>query len=147
MTGKPKGSHRVRWLWKWIAQERRRRGIGRSEFARRIGIRPETLREIEKGRCGGSDTTALLDALTELGADGAVAEMDGMDPHGAALSLTERERERYDAIARDTNLTRAQVVRQLATEGLVARVEADGANRKSGLEIEAGWSVFRHGRH
>ncbi len=146
MTGKPKGSRRVRWLWTWIARERGRRGIGRAEFARRIGIRPETLREIEKGRCGGSDTTALLDAFTELGADGAVAEMDGMDPHGAALSLTERERGRYDAIAERDGITRAQAIRQLAAEGLLARVEADGANGKSGLEIEAGRSVFRHRR-
>ena len=146
MTGKPKGSHRVRWLWKWISRERGRRGIGRAEFARRIGTGEEPLRGMERGQ-DGSDAPALMDALAELGADAAVAEIPGMDPHGAALSLTERERGRYDAIARDTNLTRAQVVRQLATEGLVARVEADGANRKSGLEIEAGWSVFRHGRH
>ena len=69
----------------------------------------------------------LIDALAELGA---VAEMPGMDSHAAALCLTERERELYDAIA----------------EGLVARVEADGANGKSGLEKEAGRSVFRHRR-
>ncbi|MCY4243080.1 MAG: hypothetical protein OXD36_15225, partial [Rhodobacter sp.] len=86
----------------------------------------------------------LIDALAELGA---VAEMPGMDSHAAALCLTERERELYDAIAEDSGVSRAQVVRQLAAEGLVARVEADGANGKSGLEKEAGRSVFRHRRH
>ncbi|MCY4241740.1 MAG: hypothetical protein OXD36_08355 [Rhodobacter sp.] len=120
MTGKPKGSHRVRWLWKWIARERRRRGIGRPEFARRIGIGEEPLRGMERGK-DGSDATALIDALAELGADAAVAEMEGMDPHGAALSLTERERGRYDAIAERDGITRAQAIRQLAAEGLVAR--------------------------
>ena len=120
MTGKPEGSRRVRWLWTWIAQERGRRGIGRSEFARRIGIGEETLRGMERGQdCSGAP--ALMDALAELGADGAVAEIDGMDTHGAALSLTERERELYDAIAGDSGVSRAQVVRQLAAEGLVAR--------------------------
>jgi len=120
MTGKPEGSHRVRWLWKWIARERRRRGIGRPEFARRIGIGEEPLRGMERGK-DGSDATALIDALAELGADAAVAEMEGMDPHGAALSLTERERELYDAIAERDGITRAQAIRQLAAEGLVAR--------------------------
>jgi len=133
MTGKPKGSHRVRWLWTWIARERGRRGIGRAEFARRIGIRRETLRGMERGQ-DGSGAPALIDALAELGADGAVAEIPGMDPHGAALSLTERERERYDAIAGDSGVSRAQVVRQLAAEGLSARVEVDGTNGKSELE-------------
>ena len=120
MTGKPEGSHRVRWLWTWIARERRRRGIGRTEFARRIGIRRETLRGMERGQ-EGSDATALVDALAELGADAAVAEMEGMDSRGAALSLTERERERYDAIAERDGITRAQAIRQLAAEGLAAR--------------------------
>ncbi|MCY4241961.1 MAG: helix-turn-helix transcriptional regulator, partial [Rhodobacter sp.] len=78
MTGKPEGSHRVRWLWKWIAQERGRRGIGRSEFARRIGIGEETLRGMERGQ-DGSGAPALMDALAELGADAAVAEIPGMD--------------------------------------------------------------------
>ena len=123
MTGKPKGSHRVRWLWTWIARERGRRGIGRAEFARRIGISPETLQGVESGQ-DGSDAPVLIDALAQLGADGAVAEIPGMDPHGAALSLTERERELYDAIAGDSGVSRAQVVRQLAAEGLSAR-EAD----------------------
>ena len=120
MTGKPKGSHRVRWLWKWISRERGRRGIGRAEFARRIGTGEEPLRGMERGQ-DGSDAPALMDALAELGADGAVAEIPGMDTHGAAVSLTERERELYDAIAERDGITRAQAIRQLATEGLLAR--------------------------
>ena len=133
MTGKPEGSHRVRWLWKWIAHERGRRGIGRSEFARRIGIGEETLRGMES-REDGSGAPALMDALAELGADAAVAEIPGMDTHGAALSLTERERGRYDVIAERDGITRAQAIRRLAAEGLSARVGADGVNEKSGLE-------------
>ena len=133
MTGKPEGSHRVRWLWTWIAHERGRRGIGRAEFARRIGISPETLQGVERGQ-DGSGAPALMDALAELGADAAVAEMEGMDSRGAALSLTERERELYDAIAGDSGVSRAQVVRQLAAEGLVARAAADRASAKSKLE-------------
>ena len=133
MTGKPKGSHRVRWLWTWIAEERKRRGIGRAEFAHRIGISPETLQGVERGQ-DGSGAPALMDALAELGADAAVAEMEGMDSRGAALSLTERERELYDAIAGDSGVSRAQVVRQLAAEGLVARAAADRASAKSKLE-------------
>ncbi|MCY4242262.1 MAG: helix-turn-helix transcriptional regulator [Rhodobacter sp.] len=124
MTGKPKGSHRVRWLWKWIAEERKRRGIGRAEFARRIGIGEEALRGMERGQ-DGSGAPALVDALAELGADAAVAEMEGMDSHAAALSLTERERERYDAIAERDGITRAQAIRQLAAEGLAARDRPD----------------------
>ncbi|MCY4243667.1 MAG: hypothetical protein OXD36_18280, partial [Rhodobacter sp.] len=73
-------------------------------------------------------------ALAELGADAAVAEIPGMDTHGAALSLTERERGRYDAIAERDGITRAQAIRRLAAEGLSARVAADGVNEKSGLE-------------
>ena len=133
MTGKPEGSHRVRWLWTWIAQERRRRGIGRAEFARRIGIGEETLRGMERGQ-DGSDATALMDALAELGADGAVAEIPGMNPHGAAVSLSKNETREYDAIAEDSGVSRAQIVRQLAAEGLVARVAADRVNAKSKLE-------------
>ena len=88
---------------------------------------------MERGQ-DGSGAPALIDALAELGADGAVAEIPGMDPHGAALSLTERERGRYDAIAEDSGVSRAQVVRQLAAEGLVARAAADRASAKSKLE-------------
>ena len=133
MTGKPEGSHRVRWLWTWIARERGRRGIGRAEFARRIGISPETLQGVESGQ-DGSDAPVLIDALAQLGALGAVAEIPGMDPHGAALSLTERERELYDAIAGRDGITRAQAIRQLAAEGLSARAAADRVNKKSGME-------------
>jgi len=133
MTGKPKGSHRVRWLWKWIAREWERRGIGRSEFARRIGISPETLRGIES-REDGFDALALIDALAELGADGAVAEIPGMDPHGAAVSLSKKETERYDAIAEDSGVSRAQVVKQLAAEGLVVRAAADRTNGRAEVE-------------
>jgi len=126
MTGKPKGGLRVRWLWKWIARERKGRGISRSEFARRIGIHPETLHMIESRR-GDSDASTLIDALAELGALGAVAEMDGMDWHAAALSLTKDECAQYDAIAERDGLTRAEVIRQLAAEGerLVMTVDRD----------------------
>ena len=113
-------------LWKWIAQERRKRGIGRTEFAQRLGIRRETLYKIEEVQKGASLASTLLDALEELGALGAVAELDGMDWQGAVLmSLSRHEAERYDAIARDRNLTRGEAILQLAAEGLVARRRAD----------------------
>jgi len=111
----------VRWLWKWIARERKKRGISRAEFARRLGIRRETLYRIEEVRGGGSEASTLIDALEQLGALGAIAEIDGMDWHGAALSLSKHETKKYDAIAETNNLTRAQVIRQLAAEGLLAR--------------------------
>ena len=133
MTGKPEGSHRVRLLWKWIAHERGRRGIGRSEFARRIGIGEETLRGME--RCqDGSGAPALMDALAELGTDGAGAGMEGMEPHGAAVSLSNNEMREYDTIAEDSGISRAQVVKQLAAEGLIARATADRVNGWAEIE-------------
>ncbi|MCY4242437.1 MAG: hypothetical protein OXD36_11905 [Rhodobacter sp.] len=109
-------------LWTWIARERKRRGIGRSEFARMLGIRRESLYKIEEVRKGASLASTLLDALEELDALGAVAEIDGMDWHGAVLmSLSKDEKERYDAIAETSGITRAEAIRQLAAEGLVAR--------------------------
>ncbi len=110
----------VRWLWNWIAEERKRRNINRSEFARRIGIRRESLYRIEEGRTG-SNASTLLDALDQLGALGAVAEIKKMNWHGALLSLSKHETERYDAIAERSGITRATVIRQLAAEGLLAR--------------------------
>jgi len=119
-------------LWKWIAQERRKRGIGRSEFARRLGIRRETLYKIEEVRKGASNASTLLDALEELGALGAIAELDGLEWQGAVLmSLSKDEAERYDAIAQDSNLTRGEAIRQLAAEGLLARRRADRPNGKA----------------
>ena len=114
----------VRWLWKWIARERKRRGINRAEFARRVGIRRETLYRIEEGRTSSAAST-LLEALDRLGALGAVAEIGELDWHGAVLSLSKNETKRYDALAEDSGITRAQVVRQLAAEGLLARAAAD----------------------
>jgi len=110
----------TRWLWKWISEERKRRNINRSEFARRIGIRRESLYRIEEGRTG-SNASTLLDALDQLGALGAVAEIEKMNWHGAMLSLSKHETERYDAIAKRSGITRATVIRQLAAEGLLAR--------------------------
>ena len=127
MAGSEERNLTVRWLWKWIARERKRRGISRAEFARRVGIRRETLYRIEEGRTTSLAST-LLDALDRLGALGAVAEIDDMDWHGAVLSLSKNETKRYDSLAEDSGLTRAQVVRQLATEGLLARATADRVN-------------------
>ena len=122
-------------LWKWIARERKRRGIGRTEFARMLGIRRETLYKIEEVQKGSSLASTLLDALDQLGVLGAIAEIDGMDWHGAVLmSLSKDEKERYDALAEASGITRAQVIRQLATEGLMARREADRAAGRSGAE-------------
>ncbi len=122
-------------LWRWIARERKRRGIGRTEFARILGIRRETLYKIEEVRNGASLASTLLDALEQLGALGAVAEIDGMDWDEAVLmSLSKDEAERYDAIAKTNGITRAQVIRQLATEGLMVRREADRAAGRSGAE-------------
>jgi len=127
MSGKKEDNLTVRWLWKWIARERKRRKINRSEFARRIGIRRESLYRIEEGG-GGSAASTLLDALEQLEALGAVAEIDELNWHGVAVSLSKRETERYDAIAKDSRLSRAQVIRQLAAEGLLARRTVDGMN-------------------
>jgi len=119
-------------LWTWIARERKRRGIGRTEFARRLGIRRETLYKIEEVQQGSANASTLLDALEELDALGAIAEIDGMDWQGAVLmSLSKDEAERYDAIAQDSNLTRGEAIRQLAAEGLVARRRADRPNGKA----------------
>ena len=124
MAGSEERNLTVKWLWKWIARERKRRGISRAEFARRVGIRRETLYRIEEGRTTSLAST-LLDALDRLGALGAVAEIDELDWHGAVLSLSKNETKRYDALAEDSGITRAQVVRQLAAEGLLARAAAD----------------------
>jgi len=137
MSGNEERNLTVRWLWKWIARERKKRGISRSEFARRLGIRRETLYRIEEVRSGGSEASTLIDALELLGALGAIAEIDGMDWHGTALSLSKHETKKYDAIARDSNLTRAQVIRQLAAEGLLAR----GRPRRGGAENVASMEV------
>ena len=119
-------------LWKWIAQERRKRGIGRTEFAQRLGIRRETLYKIEELQKGASLASTLLDALEELGVLGAVAEIDGMDWRGAVLmSLSKHEAERYDAIAEDSGITRGEAIRQLAAEGLLARRRADRPNGRT----------------
>ncbi|MCY4240506.1 MAG: helix-turn-helix transcriptional regulator [Rhodobacter sp.] len=133
MAGSEERNLTVRWLWKWIARERKRRGISRAEFARRVGIRRETLYRIEEGRTTSLAST-LLDALDRLGALGAVAEIEDMDWHGAVLSLSKNETKRYDALAEDSGITRAQVVRQLAAEGLLARAAADRVNGQSERE-------------
>ena len=122
MSGKEERNLTVRRLWKWIARERKRRGISRTEFAQRLGIRRETLYKIEELQKGASLASTLLDALEELGVLGAVAEIDGMDWHGAVLmSLSKDEAERYDAIAEARGVTRGEAIRQLAAEGLLAR--------------------------
>ena len=109
-----------RWLWKSIADERKRRNITRAEFARILKIRRETLYRIEEGRTG-TKTATLLDALERLGAIGARPEIGKTNWHGAILSLSEHETERYDAIAKANGVTRGQAIRQLAAEGLLAR--------------------------
>ena len=122
MAGSKERNLTAQGLWTWIARERKRRGIGRSEFARMLGIRRESLYKIEEVRKGASLASTLLDALEELDALGAVAEIDGMDWHGAVLmSLSKDEAERYDAIAETRGITRGEAIRQLAAEGLVAR--------------------------
>ena len=120
MTDGSRGSHSERRLWEWIAGERKRRGISQSELARNLGICREALRETEEGR-NGSEASTLLDALRRFDALGAIAEIDGMDWSGAVLSLSGREAESYDAIAEARGVTRGQVVRELAEEGLLAR--------------------------
>jgi len=93
-----------------------------------LGIRRETLYRIEEVRGGGSEASTLIDALEQLGALGAVAEIDGMDWHGAVMSLSRHETERYDAIAETNGITRGQVIRQLAAEGLLARRKPRGGS-------------------
>ena len=133
MSGSEEQNLTVRWLWKWIARERKKRGISRSEFARRVGIRRETLYRIEEGQSGSAAAT-LLDALDRLGALGAVAEIGDMHWHGAVLSLSKHETDRYDAIAETNSLTRAQVIRQLAAEGLLARQRPHASGSPPGTE-------------
>lgn len=116
-----RGSHTVRWLWSWIGRERERRGITRSDFARLVGARRETLYRAENRQMD-SSASLLLDSLDKLGALGAVAEIDAMNWKGSVLSLSEKEAERYDAIADDSGLSRDAVIRQLAAEGFIARV-------------------------
>jgi len=128
-----KDSPTARWLWNWIARERKRRKISRSEFARRLGIRRESLYRMEVGLTGSAAST-LLEALDQLEALGAVAEIGDMDWHGAVLSLSRHETDRYDAIAEASGITRAQVVRQLAAEGLLARQRPHAANSPPGTE-------------
>ena len=127
MGGKTKTNFYVQWAWAWIARERKRRGIRRSEFARSIGIRRETLYRLEEGLSGSAAVT-LLEALDRLGALGTVAEIGDMRWHGAVLSLTKREAKRYDAIAKARGVTRAEAIRRLAAKGLEAEdgPESDG---------------------
>ncbi len=141
MSGSEEQNLTVRWLWKWIARERKKRGISRAEFARRLGIRRETLYRIEEVRGGGSDASTLIDALDRLGALGAVAEIGDMDWHGAVMSLSRHETKKYDAIAETNGLTRAQVIRQLAAEGLIARSRPERGNTKTGAENVASMEV------
>ena len=131
MPRKKEDSLTARWLWSWIAEERKRRKISRSDFARRIGIRRETLYRIEEGKASSAAST-LLEALDRLGALGAVAEIGDMDWHGAVLSLSKHETRKYDTIAEDSGLSRAQVVRQLAAEGLLARRTAHVGRKRGG---------------
>lgn len=133
MTRKKEDNLTALWLWKWIARERKKREIGRTEFARRLGIRRESLYRMEKGLTG-SNASTLLEALNQLGALGAVAEIDSMDWHGVVLSLSKNETKRYDAIARDSGISRSQAIRQLAAEGLFARGTVDRANGQSVVE-------------
>jgi len=133
MPGKKEDNLTVRWLWNWIAKERKRQKISRAEFARSLGIRRESLYRIEEGRTG-SNSSTLLDALDRLGALGAVAEIDGMNWHGAVLSLSKHETERYDAIAEGSELSRSAVIRQLAAEGLLARQRPHVASQRPGTE-------------
>ncbi len=105
-------------IWKWIARERRRRKISGTEFARQLGIRRETLHRCEEGKSTSLASTTL-DALEKLDVLGTVAEIDELDWHGAAVSLSRRETERYDALAEDSGISRAQVVKKLAAEGLL----------------------------
>ena len=131
-----RGNHTERWIWRWISRERKARGISRAEFARRLGIRRETLYRIEEVQGGASNAATLLDALEQFGALGTIAEIDSMDWHGATMSLSKHEIKKYDAIAEDNNLSRGQVVRQLAAEGLLARSrpETPARRRRAGSD-------------
>ena len=126
-----KDSLTARWLWNWVVRERKRQRISRSEFARRLGIRRESLYRMETGVTGSAAST-LLEALDQLGALGAVAEIGDMDWHGAVLSLSRHETDRYDAIAETNGITRGQVIRQLASEGLLARQKPEARGRRRG---------------
>ena len=120
MPGSEERNPDARWLWRAIAEERKRRNITRVGFARSLGIRRETLYRIEEGRTG-TKTATLLDALERLGALGARPEIGKTNWHGAILSLSRHETESYDAIAKANGVTRGQAIRQLAAEGLLAR--------------------------
>ena len=133
MTDSTERNPTVRRIWPWISSERKRRGIGPAVFAERLQISGETLKECESGE-GDPPSAILIDALEALDALGAVAEIDELNWHGAAVSLSRNETREYDAIAGETGVSRAQVVRQLAAEGLVARAAADRASAKSRLE-------------
>ena len=133
MPRKKEDNLTARWLWNWVAKERKRQKISRAEFARSLGIRRETLYRIEEGRTGSAAAT-LLEALDRLGALGAVAEIGDMHWHGAVLSLSKHETDRYDAIAETNSLTRAQVIRQLAAEGLLARQRPHASGSPPGTE-------------
>jgi len=141
MSGSEERNLTARWLWKWIAEERKRRNISRSEFARRIGIRRESLYRIEEGRTG-SNSSTLLDALDQLGALGAVAEIGKMNWHGAMISLSRHETERYDAIAERSGITRATVIRQLAAEGLLARRRPNPQTEERPADRPDGQTVY-----
>ena len=133
MTENPERNLTVKWIWLWIGRERRRRRIGMAAFAERLQIGRQSLREYESGEVN-SPSAVLIDALESLDALGAVAEIDELNWHGVAVSLSKNETREYDAIAEDPGVSRAQVVRQLAAEGLVARAAADRASGKSGPE-------------
>ena len=124
---------KVQWIWKWISRERRRRKIGGTEFAKSINIRRETLHKCEEGKSGSLAST-MLDALDRLEALGTVAEIKELDWHGAAVSLSKSERKKYDAIAEDSGVSRSEVVKQLAAEGLIARAAADRVNGRSEID-------------
>ena len=102
-------------------------------FAERLQVGGRSLREYESGEVD-SPSAVLIDALESLDALGAVAEIDELNWHGVAVSLSKDETREYDAIAEDSGVSRAQVFRQLAAEGLLARAAADGVDGKSGLE-------------
>jgi len=50
-----------------------------------------------------------------------VAEIVSTNWHGVVLSLSKYEAERYAAVTKASELSRATVIRQLAAEGLLAR--------------------------
>lgn len=121
----------ARLLWLWIAQERQRRSITPEDFAKGLGVLPESLRECEES--GSSPSSLLIDALERLDALGAMAEIDELDMHGAAVSLSDEETDRYDALAERSGVSRAEMVKRLAAEGLKARGAAGKLNGESGV--------------